>query len=124
MDGHRRRSSFVVRLAASPTTSSNRTSARLSLLSVSRSPRFFPLAMAMASRAWSSICRSRTEPSRCDILVLGRPQGVVAEIVAEEARGIQVYLAPQNLRELFLHPKEGKARHEARFEFDQNIHVA
>src|SRR2546427_7240433 len=119
----RARCSWGTRLAASPTISSKRTSARLSWRSPSKSARFRPRVISTASRAWSSIWRRYTLGSRRDVLHLGFRQRLLAEVAAQELGGVQINLPAQGLAQLRLHAEKLQAWNMVWLEFDQNVEV-
>src|SRR5215212_5665500 len=112
------------RAPASPMISMDRTRARASIRSYSRSSRSLPTTKLDVSSAASSMCRSRTSSS-LRILHRSRIQHLLAEVPAQVLWRAQVYLPPpQHLRKLLLHPsKPEEARCVPFLEFDEHVYV-
>jgi hypothetical protein len=87
----------------------NRTTARASISSESRSIRERPCMNETALRAASSMCRKRIS-SACDILNLGFSLNFVSEIGAQELSRLQVHFSTEDFGEFVLHRKKGESR--------------
>ena len=80
--------------------------------------------MAMASAAWSRMCRRRITSSWRDIQVLCFGHNLVAEVGADEGGGVEVDGAAEEFGQFALEGKEAQANAGVRLEFDQDVEVA
>jgi hypothetical protein len=79
---------------------------------------------ASALPAPSSMCRTRTPSSCCDILVQRLANDLFAEVLAQRPWSVKVDAASNDLGEFFLQLEKRETRHMARLELDQYIDVA
>ncbi len=112
-------------VAASPMISMSFTRERTSMRLWSRSSRLLPAANDTASRAASSMCRSRMRSS-CRILYLGRSDNFVPEISTQILGSPKVHFPSfKQIRKLVLQSSEAeKSRRLVRFKLYQDIDVA
>src|ERR1039458_4939582 len=122
--GYRAVSSGGSRFTASPRTSMMRSNAARFCQSVSIPGKVFWVQSSCARRAWSATCRSVTLGSCLLIDSQRLVQNFIAKILAQAGGRMQIHLAADDRREVFMPPEELPAGPGGGQQFRQHVHVA